>query len=277
MDGQVVDGARRQDALAVIERTRTVQQDARVRSMTISEDAEDFIVAQWHAAMADAGLDDADVHLVVCAGAAVSGPPKGVSYNRGDELTGALDADGIVVTAEKIAEANAPENLSRYRVAVLEDIDPDDPSEVAFLAAVMRHELEHCKQWEAGSKAHKLYGLVDQVIQLVCGDDQARAGELINTQPIEGDANAASSAYLRRRYPEAIPALAAREDHFLADWIDPPGRPEQLVERTVAFLHEFADICNDPEGLPVDTTFADILDRRLAGSGDIWRQLDAGN
>jgi len=125
--------------------------------------------------------------------------------------------------------------------------------EVAFLAAVMRHELEHCRQWEAGSNAYKLYSLVDQVIQLVCGDDEARAGELINTQPIEGNANAASSAYLRRRYPEAIPALAAGEDHFLADWIDPPGQPEQLVERTFAFLHQFADICNDREGLPVNT------------------------
>ena len=173
--------------------------------MTVSEDAEDFIVAEWHAALVDAGLDDGDVHLVVCSGAALAGPPKGASYNRGDALTGAPDADGIVVTTEKLAEANAPENLSRYRVAVLEDIDPDDPVEVAFLAAVMRHELEHCRQWEAGSQASELYGLVDKVTRLVCGDDEERCSELINIQPIEGDANAASSAYLRRRYPDAIP------------------------------------------------------------------------
>ena len=245
--------------------------------MTVSEDAEDFIVAEWHAALVDAGLDDGDVHLVVCSGAALAGPPKGASYNRGDALTGAPDADGIVVTTEKLAEANAPENLSRYRVAVLEDIDPDDPVEVAFLAAVMRHELEHCRQWEAGSQASELYGLVDKVTRLVCGDDEERCSELINIQPIEGDANAASSAYLRRRYPDAIPALAAGDDHFLADRVDPPGQPRELVERTVVFLHQFADVCNNPEGRPVTTTFADILDRWLPGSGDIWRQLDAGD
>ena len=197
--------------------------------MTVSEDAEDFIVAQWHSALADAGLDDADVHLVVCAGAAVSGPPTGASYNRGDELTGALDADGIVVTPEKVREANAHGNISRYRVAVLEDIDPEDPIEVAFLAAVIRHELEHCRQWEAGSQASKLYGLVDQVIDHVCGADAERRGELNNVQPIEADANAASSAYLRRRYRDAIPALAEGDHHFLVDRADPRANPRSSL------------------------------------------------
>jgi hypothetical protein len=244
--------------------------------MTVSKDAEDFIVAEWHAALADAGFDDRDVHLVVCAGAPVTESPKGVSYNRGDELKGAREADGIVVAAQKLSEANAPENVSRYRVAVLEDFDQDDPVELALIAAIMRHELEHCRQWEAGSQASELYGLVDEVIACVCGDDEERRGELTNTQPIEADANAASSKHLRGRYPNAIPALAAGEDHFLADRVNPPGPPEQLVERTVAFLHQFADVCNEPHGRPANTTFADILDQWLPGSGDIWRRLDAG-
>ena len=245
--------------------------------MTVSEDAEDFVVKEWHAASADAGFSGSDVHLVVCAGAAVTGPPKGVSYNRGDELTGALDADGLVVTPEKLAEANAPENLTRYRVAVPEDIDSDDPVEVAFLAAIMRHELEHCRQRESGSQASRLYGLVDEVVALVCGDDEEHFGELINLQPIEGDANAASSAYLRRRHPNAIAALAEGDDHFLVDGLDPPGDPQTLVERTVVFLHQFADLCNGMEVDSEETTFADILDRWLLGSGDVWRRLDAGD
>jgi hypothetical protein len=243
--------------------------------MSVSEDAEDFIVALWHDALADAGVDDGDVHLVVCAGAAGPGPTTGASYNRGDALPGSLDADGIVVTPEKLAEAHAPQNRSRYRVAVLEDVDPDDPEQVAFLAAVMRHELEHCKQWQAGSEASKLYGLVTQVIDHVADGDQELAGRLFNMQPIEADANAASSEYLRRKYPDAIAALAAGDNHFLADQIEPPGRPEDLVERTVIFLHSHADACNDPERLRPGTTFADVLDGRLPGSGDIWQRLQA--
>jgi hypothetical protein len=245
--------------------------------MSVSEDAEDFIIALWGDALADAGVDDADVHLVVCAGAAGPGPTTGASYNRGDELPGSLDADGIVVTSQKLAEANAPENRSRLRVAILEDVDPDDPEEVAFLAAVMRHELEHCKQWQAGSEASALYSLVTQVIEHVADGDQELAGWLINMQPIEADANAASSAYLRRKHPDAIAALAEGDNHFLADRTEPPGRPEDLVERTVIFLHSYADACNDPARLLPGATFADVLDGRLPGSGDIWRRLQAGD
>lgn len=78
-----------------------------------------------------------------------------------------------------------------------------------------------------------------------------------------------------RRRSSSAGALAAGEDHFLADWGDPPGQPEQLVERTVRFLNQFAEDCKDPGGLPANTTFADILERWLPGSGDIWRRLDS--
>lgn len=242
--------------------------------MTVSDDAEEFIVALWQDALSDAGFDDADVHLVVCAGAAVPGPPVGAAYNRGDELTGAADADGIVVTPKKLSEANASENISKYRVAILEDVDQTDPVQVAFLAGVMRHELEHCRQWKAGSQASKLYALVDEVIDRVSDGDEERRGELINLQPIENDANAASSSFLRRRHPSAIAALSEGDDHFLADQTHPPGQPEDLVVRTVAFLHRFADVCNDSEHLESGETFADVLDERLPGTGDIWRRLD---
>jgi len=245
--------------------------------MSVSPDAEDLIVAEWHAALADAEADDRDYHLIVCAGAAVTGHPKGVSYHRGQKLTGSPDEGGIVVEADKLAEANASTNLSRYRVAVLEDIDPNDRVEVAFLAGVLRHEIEHCKQRAAGTQAFELYGLVDEVIDLVCGDDKECGRVLFNSQPIEADAHAAASAYLRRRYSDAVPALLAGEDRFLAASTEPPGPTEQLVHRTVEFLRQFAEACDDPVNLPDRTTFADILDRWLPGSGDHWRRLESGD
>lgn len=245
--------------------------------MSVSPDAEDFIVAEWHAALADAEADDRLHHLIVCAGAAVTGHPKGVSFHPGAELTGSPDEGGIVVEADKLAEANAPENLSRYRVAVLEDVDPDDRIEVAFLAGVLRHEIEHCKQRAAGTQAFDLYGLVDEIIDLVCGDDAECGRVLFNSQPIEADAHAASSAYLRRRYPSAIPALLQGDDRFLAAALDPPGQAERLVHRTVVFLYQFADACDNPANLPADTTFAAVLDQWLPGSGDQWRRLESGD
>src|ERR1019366_1833718 len=99
--------------------------------MSVSADAEAFIVAEWHAALADAEADDRDYHLIVCAGAAGSGQGRGVAFHASQELSGAADEGGIVVAPEKIAEANDSANLARYRVAVLEDVDPDDGVEVA--------------------------------------------------------------------------------------------------------------------------------------------------
>ena len=111
----------------------------------------------------------------------------------------------------------------------------------------------------------------------MCGDDEKCGRVLFNRQPIEADAHAASSTYLRRRYSDAVPALLAGEDRFLAASTEPPGATEQLVHRTVEFLRRFAEACNDPANLPDGTTFADILDQRLLGSGDHWRWLESAD
>jgi hypothetical protein len=245
--------------------------------MSVSEDAEDFVVAEWQAALADAEADDSDYHLIVCAGAAVTGHPKGVSFRRGWTLTGAGDEGGIVVEPAKIAEANAPANVSRHRVAVLEDVDAEDETEVAFLAGVLRHEIEHCTQREVAADAFDLYGLVDDVVQTVCATDESCIRDLFNAQPIEADAHAASSAYLRRRYPDAVPALLTGADKYLAQATEPPGEPEQLVRRTVDFLWQFADVCDDPASLTKGTTFAEVLDDWLPGSGEHWRALQSAD
>jgi hypothetical protein len=73
---------------------RAVRRGVKVPTDVRLPDAEGFIVLEWHAALADAEADDRDHHLIVCAGAAVSGHPKGVSYRRGHELIGAPDELG---------------------------------------------------------------------------------------------------------------------------------------------------------------------------------------
>jgi hypothetical protein len=111
-----------------------------------SPDAEDFVVAEWRAALDDAGVAEADYHLITCPGAAVTGHAKAVSFDPRLVLYGDEDEGGVVVQPPKIAEANANENVWRHRIAVLEDIDADDVEELAFLSGVVRHEIEHAKQ-----------------------------------------------------------------------------------------------------------------------------------
>jgi hypothetical protein len=46
--------------------------------MSHSPDADGFIVEEWRAAIADAGVAEVDFHLITCPGAAVTGQVKAV-------------------------------------------------------------------------------------------------------------------------------------------------------------------------------------------------------
>ncbi len=245
-------------------------------NVSISDDAEDFIATEWSAALADARVSVEDYHLIVCGGAPITGPPKAVCFRPGEPLTGANNEGGIVVTEAKLAEANDPANLNRHRVAVLEDVDDEDEVALAYLAGVLRHEIQHALQREVAPHAFDLYPLVDWVLEIASDGDDRLLRELFNAQPLEADAHAASSAYLRRRYFSAVERLIDGEDKYLANQTDPPGAAEHLVRRTVEFLHGFAFICNDPVVIGRDNTFADILDGYVRGAGDDWRELERG-
>ena len=67
-----------------------------------------------------------------------------------------------------------------------------------------------------------------------------------------------------------------RPDRYLVASTGPPGDATTLVERTVDFLWQFRDVCNDPKRLPEGRTFADILDNRVPGgnAGSRWRELE---
>lgn len=245
--------------------------------MSHSSDAEDFVVAEWRAALADAGVAEGDFHLITCPGAAVTGHAKAVSFDPGRVLHGDAEEGGIVVQPEKLAEANDSANLYRHRVAVLEDVDGEDPVELAYLASVLRHEIEHARQRDAAREAFGLYELVSQVAGLVADGDSERYRDIVNAAPIEADAHAAASAHLRARYPGAIAALLAGPDRYLAEATAPPGATATLVERAVDFLWQYRAVCDDPKRLPAGRTFADILDSHVPGgaAGVRWRALTA--
>jgi hypothetical protein len=249
--------------------------DRYARRVSYSVDAEDFVIDEWHAALHDAGVAENDFHLITCPGAAVTGHAKAAYFAKGDILCGDEEEGGIVVHPDKLAEANDAANLSRHRVAVYEDVDGEDEVGAAYLAGVLRHEIEHGKQRDATPEAFGLSDIVDVVCHNVAAGDSVRYRDLVNASPIEADANAAASAHVCKRYPAAVDALRAGFDHYLADATTGPGDPTTLVERTVDYLWQFGDICNDPTNLPSDGTFADILDNRVpdGGAGKRWRGL----
>lgn len=232
------------------------------------------MVVEWREALADAGVDEAECHLITCPGAPVTGYAKAVIFAKGTILNGAADEGGIVVTAAKLKEANDDANVWRHRIAVLEDIDSEDENELAYVAGVLRHEIEHAKQREKNEEAFGLTDLVRQVVGLVESEDSERYRDLINSSPIEADANAAAARYVRERYAGSVSALMAGPDHYLVDATAPPGDPSTLIRRTVDFLWQFRDICDDPARLPDGRGFADILESNAPGfgAGALWRE-----
>jgi hypothetical protein len=244
--------------------------------MSHSPDAEDFVVEEWRSALADAGVDEDDYHLITCPDAAVTGHAKAVEFDKGRILYGDEEEGGIVVQPEKLPEANDAANLYRHRIAAYEDVDDEDEVERAYLAGVLRHEIEHTEQRDIAPEAFGLRNVVDLACRKVAAGDGKRYRDLINRSPMESDANAAASPFVRRRYPHSVEKLLAGPDHYLVDATEPPGHPQTLVERTVVYLWRFRGACEDPSNLPPDRTFADILDNQVpgGGAGERWRRLD---
>lgn len=196
----------------------------------------DAIADDWQAALDDAGLDAGDCRLLC-----LDEPrpePTAAHYPPG----WALAADELI-DENFAAELNRPKNVDRHRVVVVRDA----PAEYgrALVAAKMRHELEHARQWNVlGDMAKVLGHLVEDVVVAVAGsfNDEGRA--IYHGSPSERGADAAASAFVRARFTSAaIEPIAASKDAFL-DSTEPSAEPlEALPSRTISFLSEYADGC----------------------------------
>jgi hypothetical protein len=240
--------------------------------MSHSPHADPFIVSAWEDALKDAAVAETDYHLITCPGAATDGWPKAVSFPRHDLLLGASQEGGIVVGQAKLAEANQYAELNR--VATFADWDEHDPVRLALLAGLLRHEIEHGRQHDLCPNSFALYGATNAIIDLAVGDDNNRRA-LFHTQPVEWDANAAASIYLRHHpvHQQAVVDLLDSPDTFLVRSQLDPGDPQTLVARTVTFLyslHEATLAQATIDEMPVDA----LLDAFVVGAGALWRALD---
>jgi hypothetical protein len=215
---------------------------------------------EWAAALADASFRANQISLFM-----IDEPGTGTG---GRWWAPNVPADDPLDRDQK-AKANAQPHIARHRIAVVQP-SADDPAEIAFVAAKMRHELEHARQWEAsGSDVMTMQHVVRQVVALA---EPLQFGIHVNRAPLEADANAASSAFARARFPaHVIEEVAARPDAGpLVRVATPPDDPATLVDRTIDFLFiDYRGACERLEtgGIP----FSDWLDDHVAGAGALWR------
>jgi hypothetical protein len=225
----------------------------------------DQLRTEWKAALADAGLNEATVRLYPFEGEG-AGEAGAYWFRPGDKLA----VDYQFPDAERVEDANAPENRNLHRVTVWTGREPP------ILSGRLRHELEHARQWDHHGKAlFDLHDLIeDEVLPHKAGGLQGCGGTFINFIPTEQDANAAAAMFLRDRYPEDLLATL-REGKWrnLACSLVGPESLESLPKRMICFAYQFRDRCAQVEqerGVP----FQQILAWSYDGAAGIWSALE---
>jgi hypothetical protein len=169
-------------------------------------------------------------------------------------------------------EANSDENRVLHRIAV-----PAEPSDRATFAALVRHELEHARQWDAMLGIFDLHDFIEHdILPEIAGGLDGCGGGLINTIPTEMDCNAAASVYIAGRFIEAeVQAIRDGPRRFLACSLLPPPPPETLPARMIAFayVHRAAvERHAERRNFPV----ASILGAVHGHAPALWARLEQG-
>lgn len=189
------------------------------------------IQEECDAALADAGFTREQVRFYPLAALRTEGGDIGAAWFR-PYMEIEPDARGFPGDDRQRCEANRDTHRPRHRITV-----PAEPRDRATFAGLVRHELEHARQFEAGVGIGDLHDFLEHaVLPEVAGDLDGCAGALINSLPDEIDCNAAASIYVASRFSAAeVQAIRDGPRQNLVCSLIPPAPPETLPARMVAF------------------------------------------
>jgi hypothetical protein len=154
----------------------------------------DGVLELWLAARAHAGLADAPVHLYPYEVPPALDVPTAAFFEPGDSVS---DLEARPLTRAQRRDSNDHRDDPR----ILLFTGPED----AVVAAKLRHELEHVRQWRCvphGRKLFKVYRTVIDAFDAFVGVDNRGSAVLYNLVPFESDANAAAYEFSRQRLAE---------------------------------------------------------------------------
>jgi hypothetical protein len=229
-----------------------------------------IIDEEWAAALGDARLDAADVCLVLMVGPRPPTARFAIWHEPGEHIVPGLD-----VTPDAADRANEASCKPLHRVLLWSDF-PATEVGVAMLAGFMRHELEHARQWNAlGYTIFELDDLLTDVVLQKTGNvgGPGGVGGYYNFKPVEQDANAAASMYLRQRYPNRVHGLLADNDSSaLVRSETPPEDTATLFARSFAFLFQHRGAF---AAVVAPQTPLDRVEVMYPGYAALWRALEA--
>ncbi len=196
---------------------------SRSMTLTIAE-----IDVEYLAALADAEIDSARARLYLQTEMGKE-HVGAVWHVPGDELV----LDRLFLDRVQLADANLPEHRELHRIVV-----PAAPDDAITLAALLRHELEHARQFDAlGRPILRLQRWIeDAVLPYKAAELNNCGGGLINAVPTEVDCNAAASVYIAGRFSADERAAFREGDRRpLACSLLPPEPFDTLPARMIAF------------------------------------------
>lgn len=230
----------------------------------------DELEAEVDLALADAGFTRDEVHVFFS------------RYAGSDALGAAWHQPGRISDEDRSwpdpavrAAANLSEHQDVHRVLL-----PERPASRAEFAALVRHELEHARQWEMiGPSVSHLQEFLLYNVLAYRGNGVPSA--LVNATPMETDCNAASSTYVRGRFTEAeVRAVARGPRRQLVASLVPPGPVEMLPARTVSFAFQHREgvdaiVARRHEEGYTQWTASKVLEDLHTGGGAMWAALES--
>lgn len=195
--------------------------------MSLTDEEREAEVTQ---ALADAGVSRHRVRFYAVESLGADDNVGAVWYRPGMEVEA---GDRHLPGAAVRAELNDSAGIDHHRIVL-----PAHPDDRITFAGLLRHELEHARQYDAlGQDVFDLQHFLEcDVLPEVAGGLDGCAGGLINAIPTEIDCNAAASVYITGRFPaEDVQRLRAGPRRVLACSLLGPAPHETLIPRMVAF------------------------------------------
>ena len=220
----------------------------------------------WLAALEDAEIDSDNALLFPFRAVSATDGNCACYWRRGMSI----DPEDVPVELNwAFVDLNQPDSIKSYRVAIGTD------RSIQGIAALLRHELEHARQFDAhGAQLRHLYDAALDILNIRAAGLPG-GGVFYQWIPMEFDANAAAAMFVRARFSdETINQLLLAEDPdraaFLA--IASPGPIETLPERMLFFLASMSNLC-DRWSEQTGWDFPGRLDSSWRGARDAWTQL----
>jgi hypothetical protein len=224
------------------------------------------IERRWLEACANADVEaGVEAHLEVIPGSPANSANFAVHYHPGHVINTTGFPDKLFpLTEEQRATFNSAGVRDTHRIAVFTHVDP------RVLSALLRHELQHVRQFRSHRQAYCHTDLANGVLGNVYGSRNG-SGALLNAAPLEQEANLAASRYLRSLDGEPTADELAGLHATVLGQVDLPWGEDDLPAETLAFLALHPDELETV--LPPGQDAATFIARLHPDTARLWQRL----